>query len=109
RRVHRLVPHSRAGHDQCDVSVVVGSPAVFGDLLHAAGVNDAVLRDADEVGGVAVAGRGAHERVCGAAGVNGGEPGGGHGGGVDALRVGDRVRRRAVTEQVLLGEGERLG
>ena len=42
-----------AGHDERHVAVVGGVAAVLGDLLDLAGVDDAVLRDADQVRGVA--------------------------------------------------------
>jgi DNA-binding CsgD family transcriptional regulator len=75
----RVMAHTRAGHDRRDIAILRRGATVSGDLLDVAGVDDAVLGDADEVRCMAVMILRPDQRVCIVARVDLGQAGRRHG------------------------------
>ncbi len=91
--------HARAGHDERHVPVRRGVAAVLRDLADLARVDDAVLRDPDQVGRVRVTRLRVDEAVRRRAGQHPGQPRRLHGRRERALGVGHEVRGRGVRQQ----------
>ena len=74
RRLYQVIDYAVvgacAGHDKWHVAIVGGIAAVLGHFVDPAGVDDAVLAEADDVRGVAVAAGRVQQRVRGGAGVD---------------------------------------